>query len=243
MTLLLLARHRMTLILMAVIPAVFLSVVAFTASGQPIPFRLASLPGEVFVEVSQRALSFAFFAVASAGFLVSFLAMNLLQKDKQANRRLIICGHHPLEILAAKLLALLLMVVLIACYVGFFTHAFTPIRHLPMFLVGLVLIGAVYGCYGLIVGGLVDGELEGILLIVLLTNIDAGWLQNPQFYAEAQNQVLIRWLPAYYPSQVAIIAAFTDHSSAGAGLYSLLYGGTLLMVACIVFYYKMRIKR
>lgn len=39
-----------------------------------------------------------------------------------------------------------------------------------------------YSCYGLMVGAISLHELEGIFLIVLLANIDVGWLQNPSYY-------------------------------------------------------------
>ena len=238
-----LVRQRIVLILLIVIPAVFLSLVEFTTSERMLPFLLASLDEEVFIEISEKGISFIFFAVASAGFLVSFLALNLIQKNKEVNRRLIICGYHPIELLISILLSLIFMIVLIAIYVGLLTNFFFSIDHLPMFLFCLVLIGFVYGCYGITVGSLIKGELEGILLIVLLVNIDAGWLQNPLFYAEAQNQAIIRFLPAYFPSQTAIIAAFTDYPSSNASLYSLLYGSVFFTLSILIFFKKMRIKK
>lgn len=243
MTLRMLVRRRIVLILLMVIPAVFLSTVAFTTSERILPFRIASLDGETFVNVSEQEISLIFFAVACAGFLVSFLALNLIQRNSEVNRRLVICGYHPLELLISSLLALFILILLIAVYVGLITRAFAPIEHLGMLTLGLVLTGFVYGCYGLVVGSLIKGELEGILLIVLLVNLDAGWLQNPLFYAEAENQVIIRYLPAFFPSQSAIIAAFTDYSTAGAGLYSLLYGLGFLVLAMLIFFTKMRLKR
>lgn len=238
-----LVRQRIVLILLIVIPAVFLTLVEFTTSERMLPFLLASLDEEVFIEISEKGISFIFFAVVSAGFLVSFLALNLIQKNKEVNKRLIICGYHPIELLISILLSLIFMIVLIAIYVGLLTNFFFSIDHLPMFLFGLVLIGFVYGCYGITVGSLIKGELEGILLIVLLVNIDAGWLQNPLFYAEAQNQVIIRFLPAYFPSQASIIAAFTDYPSSNASLYSLLYGSVFFTLSMLIFFKKMRIKK
>ena len=135
------------------------------------------------------------------------------------------------------------MIVSIAMYIGILTRLFFSIDHFFLLVIGLVLIGFVYGSYGLLVGSLIKGELEGILLIVLLVNVDAGWLQNPLFYAEAQNQIIIRFLPAYYPSQTAIIASFTDYSAINAIFNSLLYGIIFFAIAMLIFYNKMRIKK
>ncbi len=243
MILRMLIRRRIVLILLVVIPAVFLSIVEFTTSERMLPFQLASLDEKVFIEISEKGISFIFFAVASAGFLVSFLALTLIQKNNEVNRRLVICGYHPVELLISILLSLFLMILMIAIYVGLLTNVIFSINHLPMFIFGLVLIGFVYGCYGLLVGSLIKGELEGILLIVLLVNIDVGWLQNPLFYAEAQNQVIIRYLPAYFPSQTSIITAFTDYSASNAGFYSLLYGSVFLILSLFIFFNKMKIKK
>lgn len=242
MILRMLFRRRIVLILLAVIPMIFLSVVEMTTSDRILPFRLASLVGEVFVEVSEKQISLVFFAVAVAGFLVSFLALNLIQKNKDVNKRLVICGYHPIELLLSNLLSLLLMILVIGFYVGALIYSFFEIKHLPLFLTGILLTGFVYGCYGLAVGSLINGELEGILMIVLLVNIDAGWLQNPLFYAEAQNQTLIRYLPAYFPSQISIIAGFTDYDADKAVVYSLLYGFIFLAISVLIFFNKMRIK-
>lgn len=243
MILRMLVRRRIALILIAVIPIVFLSIVEFTTSEKVLPFRLASLKEEVFVNIVEKGISLIFLAVASAGFLVSFLALNLIQKNSEVNRRLVICGYHPVELLISILLSLFLMISFIGIYVGFLTNAFFPINHLFEFILGLMLIGFVYGCYGLAVGSVIKGELEGILLIVLLVNIDAGWMQNPLFYAGAQNQTIIKFLPAYFPSQTAIIAAFTDYSTTKASLFSLIYGSVFLLFSTIIFFFKMRIKK
>ncbi|MDX1762525.1 MAG: hypothetical protein R3218_10255, partial [Christiangramia sp.] len=201
MILRMLIRRKIVIILLLVIPTFFLSVVEFTTSDRILPFQLASLDDEVFINISEKGISFIFFAVASSGFLVSFLALNLIQKNNTVNRRLVICGYHPIELLFSILLALFLVIAFIAVFVGVLTDAFYTIEHLGRFIFGLMLIGFVYGSYGLAIGSLLKVELEGILMIVLLVNIDVGWLQNPLFYAEAQNQIIIKFLPAYFPSQ------------------------------------------
>ena len=152
MILRMLFRRRIVLILLGVIPIVFLSVVEITTSSRMLPFKLASLESEVFIEVSEKQISLLFFAVAVGGFLVSFLALNLIQKNSEINRRLVICGYHPVELLLSNLLALLLMITLISTYVGILTNFFFEIKHFPLSLFGLMLTGFVYGCYGLAVG-------------------------------------------------------------------------------------------
>ena len=243
MILKMLLRRRIILISLIVIPVVFLTVVELTAPTRFIPFRLASLDVSVFIRESLKKIALVFFSVTSTGFLVSLLALNLVQIENEVNRRLVICGYNPFELLISNLLALLLMILSIAVYIGLLISAFVSLRHLPMFIFGLMLIGFVYGCYGLAIGSLIKGKLEGVFFIVMLANIDSGWLQNPMYYAEAHNNAVIRYLPAYFPSQSAIIAAFTDYSGANARFYSILYGTGFLIIALLIFYNKMRIKK
>lgn len=243
MILKMLFRRRVVLLLLIAMPVVFLSVVQLTASAKMILFRLASLDEIVFIEESQKQISLIFFSVTSTGFLVSFLALNLIQINSNVNRRLVICGYHPFELLISNLICLLLVILFIAIYIGLLINAFFSVKHLTMYIFGLTLIGFVYGCYGLAIGSLIKGKLEGVFLIVLLANIDSGWLQNPMYYAEAQNNLIIRYLPAYYPSQSAIIAAFTDYSAANARFFSVIYGSGFLILSLLVFYNKMRIKK
>ena len=53
-------------------------------------------------------------------------------------------------------------------YISLLIILFVPIRHLPMFIFGLMLIGFVYGCHGLAIGSLIKGKLEGVFLILAL---------------------------------------------------------------------------
>lgn len=242
MNLRMLLRRRIVLTLLIVIPFVFLTIVEITSPERVLPFKLATFDDEI-IETTEKAITFVFFAVASAGFLLSYLSLNIIQKNIDANRRLIICGFTPYEVLISKILALILIIFLIAIYIGILSTFYFSINQNWKFITGLVLIGFVYGGYGFIAGSIIKGELEGILLILLLVNIDVGWLQNPILYAEAQNQMLIRFLPAYYPSQTAIIATFTEYSIFWPAIYSFAYGVVLVIISIIIFYYKMRIKR
>jgi hypothetical protein len=243
MTLRMLLRRRIVLLLMAVIPAIFLGVVSLTTPDRPLPFRLASLDEEPVVAIPEEGIHFVFFAVASVGFLLSFLALNLIQKNRHVTRRLILCGYSPTELLISKLAVLLVFILVVASYVGLLTHSLFKTDHLGLFIFSLMSIGFVYGCYGLLVGSLIRGELEGILLIVLLVNIDVGWLQNPLFYEGAQNQEIIRYLPAYFPSQASLIAAFTDYPIWEVVGAAYMYGMGFLLLSLGIYYKTMKTYR
>lgn len=236
MTLKMLVRSRLVLLLLFAVPALFYAVVAATTNDDPITFQLASLgAGEALVTVGKRREALVFIGLAATGLLTAFLAMNLAQKDAQASRRLVLCGYRPAELVAARLAVLSCVVVAVSCVVAGGLRVFFAPERLAGVVAGFALVGWVYGCYGLLVGSLLKNSLEGILLVALLANIDAGWLQNPLYYADAQNQAVIRALPAYFPSQVSMAAAFTSHAVWRPSLGALVYGAALLVAAAAAY--------
>lgn len=236
-----LRRSRIALILMFVIPAVFYTVVFLITTRAPIAFHLASVSKEVFVTVGQRDEGLVFIGLAAVGVLTSFLALHLTQRHADVHRRLVLCGYRTTELLASKFLALLAVIALIGSYIGAVTPLFFHPERFPLVLLGFVMAGYVYGAYGMLIGAIFRRELEGILFIVLLANIDIGWLQNPIYYAEAQNKALIRSLPAYFPSQLSMVAAFSGHSVLGPLLGSLAYGTVLLAAALVLYSRRMKL--
>jgi hypothetical protein len=235
-------RRRIIILLLLVIPSVFYAVTYLTTNLMPFPFQLASVEGEPGLMVPARHIGLVFMGLASTGLLAAFLSMSLIQRNLKATRRLIICGFTTSEISVSKLLVMLAINILVGFYVGSLLLIFFHPERFLIVICGFILVGFVYGSYGLLIGSLLRGELEGILLITLLANIDIGWLQNPIFYAGALNKALIRGLPAFFPSQVSNIASFSDHSIMPAFAGSILYGGILLVLAMLVYWLRMKKK-
>lgn len=236
-------RKKIIPILVIVIPSLFLFVVYYTTTDRLVPFQLAFLKEEVILEISERSTSLLFMAIASVGFISSFLGLSLIQKHRHENRRLILCGYNPGELVTSNLLILAMFIIIVALYTSLILFYFIDIDLYPGLLTGLCMAGFIYGSYGLVIGSIVKGELEGILLIVLLANIDAGWLQNPLFYADAQNKVIIEYLPAFFPSQTSIASAFSSYSTFSAIAYSFLYGIAFLFISMVIFYNKMKLQK
>jgi len=233
-------RRRIVILLLLVIPSIFYAITYLTTNMMPIPFRLAAVEGEPGLMVPARHIGLVFMGLASSGLLAAFLSMSLIQRNVRVTRRLIICGYTTLEISLSKLLVMLAIIIIVGFYVGSLLRIFFRPESFLVVVCGFILVGFVYGSYGLLIGSLLRGELEGILLITLLANIDIGWLQNPIFYAGALNKALIRGLPAFFPSQVSNISAFSDHGISHALAGSLLYGGILLVLALLVYWLRMK---
>jgi hypothetical protein len=179
-------------------------------------------------------------AVVAVAFIAGFAGLTLMQGSIRAQKRLVLNGFPIYQLFLSRLLALLLLIALVSVYTGCIVEAIIHSDRFAGIVTGLALTGAVYGAYGLLIGALWKRSLESVLSIVLLTNIDVGWLQNPIFYTEATNRAVIHYLPGYFPSQVAMVSAFTEASIANATLRAALYFLVLLLTAGAFAYRKLR---
>jgi hypothetical protein len=238
---LMLSRNRTALVLMVILPISFYALVDLTTANRTIVFELASLASDPDIEVSARYEGVTFMGLISVGFISAFLALTLIQKSKEANRRLVFSGYRPIEIVASNLGLLLLVVVFVSIFVVSLLPLFFPPLHIGRVLAGFISVGYVYGAYGFLVGSIWRRELESVLSIILLTNIDVGWLQNPVFYTDAQNRFFIRYLPAYFSSQASMIGAFTNGSIWRLTLASFAYGSTFLTIATFFYWRRMSV--
>lgn len=239
MTLREIVRRRIVILLLLVVPAFFLGLTAFTASRALVNVTLSSIQEDMILPVSAREASLVFVGLASVSLLNAFIGMALSQKDFGAQRRLILCGYHTWEIICGRLAALGLIIPANSLVVASMLLPLFPSERPILLVLGLMGCGWVYGCYGLLVGSAVRRELEGTLLVVLLVNVDAAWLQNPVYYSEARHAQFIRYLPAYFPSQIGLVGAFASDAMPKIGIVvTLLYGSGLLVVTLILYHIR-----
>ncbi len=236
-------RNRAAGVMALVLPLVFFSLTVLTTSTRIVVFELASVSLEPDIELPARTGALTFMALVSIGFLSAFLGVNLVQKYAAGNQRLVYCGFRAAELALAQIVVLGTAMVLLSVYCVCVMLPFFVPKHLATVLAGLILIGFVYGCYGMLIGALWKRELESVISVILLTNVDVAWLQNPIFYADTEHKFILHWLPAYFPGQVAMSGAFTDHAPWGSVLGSLAYGSALLAVAVLVFWRKLRVAK
>jgi hypothetical protein len=243
MTLRELSRGRVALALAAAVPLLFFVVAALVSSRREVPIRLAAAPVTTPLTVDERAQSFVFLAAAAASVIGAFMAASLVQRRVGASRRLVLCGYAAAELIAAKLLVLLGIVGATAVYTGALVLAVVRPQRPGGVLLGLALAGLVYGGYGLLCGTLLRRDLETIFALLMLINVDAGWLQNPIYYAGSRSRWLIEWLPGHYPAQTSFLAAFTQHPLDRTALFATAYGSVLIVLAFVVYSLRMRVRR
>lgn len=243
-----LSRKRLVLALALCVPAVFLAVAFATESNQLARVVLAGA-AERARPVEELDLSLLFVSIASTGLVSAFFAASLIQRQLDANRRLVLCGFRASELMAARLVVLLGIVAAATLYAG---AALEGARRLELFsdprypagvLLGIAMGAFVYACYGLLVGTLFRQELASIFAILVLVNIDAGWLQNPIYYQNARSKWLIEALPAHFPSQVAYLSAFTPEAIGPSVARGLAYGAVFMLAALALYAKRMEVTR
>jgi hypothetical protein len=256
-----LLRRRIAIVLLFVVPALFDGVVLATTASREVEVTLGSLveddeaiktpesapdPFDTALDddgarkVDEQQLSLVFLGAAAVSFLACFLAFNLVHRRRDADARLVLAGYRAHEVLLSKLVVLLGLVAVLAVYETVILRPWVVPRQATVLVEGFFFGGLIYGCLGMLVGAIAKHELEGVFAIVLLTNVDIGWLQNPIYFAHSQRRSLIRSLPGYGPAQLATVGAFTDDAPHGALLRAGLYACAALGCALLAFGLRIR---
>ena len=235
-----LMRQKIVILLMAGIPTIFIFIVQITASGREIFFQLGIAETKTMITATEANVSLIFVAMATIGFLSSFVSLSLVQQYRNVNRRLVLGGYYPAELMLSALAVMIFIIGLLVLCVGFSIRFLFEPMHFGTMLLGMFFNGMIYGGFGMLAGSMINGPLEGTLSVVLLGNIDTGWLQNPLFFSEARNKFIIQVLPAYHPTQISIGSSFTDvpleKSIYTCMLYMLIFFGAAVLIS----YFSMR---
>lgn len=224
-----LLRNKLGLLLLFVIPAIFLAVVEWTSGEGLLPIKLYFFKQVDTLFLDQREISLVFMSAAVGGFLMSYYAILLFQQDFEYFRYGISMGLKPQTFLTSRFGFFFTLTVILAGFITLIMRGMMPFQNIPAAFAGFILLGLIYGAYGGIVGILTKDFMVAILFVVLLANIDAGWLQNPVFYSTSQQSEIIRWLPAFFPCQFIFSSAFSEKFNLWALLMSMAYASILFV--------------
>ena len=233
-------RNKMGMILFFSIPAVFLGAVQLTAGEGTVAVKLYYPEETLQVLLTIRHACMVFAAVAVCGFLSSYYALILFHQDFEYFRFCVFNGLHPGVFLAGRFSFFIVLILFLAAGTTLLTGQLVTVYHPVHMFIGFVLIGIVYGACGGIAGMMTRDFLLAFLCVGLLADIDAAWLQNPVYYSAGQNVELIRWLPAFFPSQMIFAAGFTQDQNPAAVKGSVFYAAILLCILLSVIVLRLR---
>lgn len=201
-------RRPLVLVLLVVVPLVFITRAMSQTTRAP---RRIVAPGGFDVLTDMRALHGASMAAITIAFLTGLIAAFIMNSSRMADRRLVVAGFRPREIVTARLLVLAAataIVVVVSLTVIAFD--FTP-RSWPLFIAGNAMVGAVYGSIGALAGRLM-GLLGATYFMLFSAMLDIGIVQNPMF-VRGDPEGIARLLPGYGPIRVTINGAMTPDAA------------------------------
>lgn len=222
-----LLRNKLGLLLLFVIPTVFLAVVEWTSGKGLLPVKLFFYKRIQELLLDQREISLVFMSAAVGGFLMSYYAILLFHQDFEYYRYCISMRLSPATFVVSRFCFFFTLVMVLAAFTTLIMRGMMNFQNILAAFAGFVLLGVIYGAYGGIVGILSKDFMVAILFVVLLANIDAGWLQNPVFYSTSQETEIIRWMPAFFPCQFIFSSIFSGKINFWALLMSLAYAAIL----------------
>lgn len=224
------ARNRFALVLLVVFVPVWYLVIGAMVPHDPLQFRLRSI--DQLVALDGHDLTLITSGMNAITLIVGFVVLSATRRALSFDRRLILAGFAKLPLVGGKVAASLVVSVAVGVYAAVVLLAYWRTSSVAGIAVGFVLASLTYAAFGLLIGGLVRGDLEGFFLIIMVALTDT-FLQNPLGNPLA-NKPLLAWFPSYAPTQVAASAA-TDHgvSFAMVGL-SLAWTASFILLGLIV---------
>lgn len=222
------ARRPLLIVLLVGLPFFFIT--RSIAATQRLP-REIGLPAGGQVLTNMRDIHGAVMAAITVSFLAGLVGVFVMQSVRQADRRLVVAGFRPLEVLVPRLLVLsaasaLVLVVSLAVT----ALSFAPKLWLA-FAIANLLTGIIYAMLGALAGAVLGG-LGATYLMLFGAMFDLGIVQNPMFGSGAPPTWGVL-LPGYGPGRVIVDAAFSDQFHAWGAL-ALSLGWALALAAAVL---------
>ncbi len=235
-----LRRNMIGILLLFLIPVLFLSTAYLTASYESLPVKLFFFDKTEAIILTQKKISLVFMGAAVAGFLSAFYASTLFYNDRLYFKYCASMGMEPIRFAVSRFSFFVTLAVFLTLFISFILGGILTVNQPLNMFFGFLLLEIIYGAYGGIAGLLSKDYLVALLLILLLVNFDAGWLQNPVFYTNAQSIEIIRWLPAFYPCQLLFTSIFTEQTNAYSYLFGGIYTAVFVSILFIIIFLNMK---
>lgn len=114
-------------------------------------------------------------ALFSTAFLAGLLGVFQIVGAAEADRRLVVCGYRPTEVVGARLVGIGLASMLVSAitYATFAWMSPERVASPALTVLALLLAAVTYALLGVIVGSVLGRELEGSLLLVFVADFDS----------------------------------------------------------------------
>lgn len=173
--------------------------------------------------------------------LMAFLAFSAAHQAGPFDRRLTAAGYPRTPLLLAKATSLLSAAALVALYTTAWTLTVWSPLHPAHLWVGLFTASLVYGAVGLVLALFLPGELEGMVVIFVTSNLDL--LPQSPLVNPNPHGLFGSLLPMYGAMQTCLAAGLAPTTPLRPVAASLTWIGALTLVALLAFRTRTRRRR
>jgi ABC-2 type transport system permease protein len=234
-------RNRLAaLLLVAFVPAWYALMMAMTGH-QKLTFKLFATGQVLSVDGGQLTLISA--GLNAMAMIVGFAIFDAIRKALAFDKRLVFSGFRQINLISAKTLSIGIIAAGVAVYTAGVMLVFwrPSVGGWLAIAAGFTVIALTYGSFGLLLGVLVKGDLEGFFLIIMGGLMDT-FLQNPLGNPLA-NKPVLEWFPSFGPMQFAVGGSFAHKALWGHLALGLLWAVGFALGGLAVFCVKTRSRR
>ncbi len=228
-------RNRFAWILLVAFVPVWYLLLGSMFAHNGAAFRLRSTGTTVVVDGHNLTLISA--GLNSITLLTAFVVFAAVRRARFVDRRLVLSGYRPAALIAAKTSAALVQAVAVGAYAAIVLLFFWRPANAWTVAVTFMLAAATYAAFGLLIGVLVRGDLEGFFLIIMISLLDT-FMQDPVGNPLA-NKPILEFFPSYGPTQFAVAGAFDHRILAGMAVMSLAWTAAFALAGLAVMRLRM----
>jgi ABC-2 type transport system permease protein len=191
----------------------------------------------VIVAVDGHDLTLITAGLSAITLITGFVVLAATRRALPFDRRLVLSGYRPGPLITAKTTAALAVAAAVGAYAAVILLAFWRPAGLWAIAVAFILAAATYATFGLLIGVLVRGDLEGFFLIIMIAMLDT-FLENPVDNPLA-NKAMLEFFPSYGPTQFAAAGAFHHQMAPAMVALSLAWTAAFALLGLAVLRWRM----
>ena len=223
-------RNRLAWVLLVVFVPVWYLLLGSMTPHRGVTFRLRAADAMVVVDGHNLTLITA--GLSAITLITGFVVFAAVRRSLPFDRRLVLSGYRHTALIAAKTNAALAQAVGIGAYAALVMLVFWRPPGLWAIAVTFILGAATYAAFGLLVGVLVRGDLEGFFLIIMISLLDT-FLENPVQNPLA-NKPVLEFFPSYGVTQFAGAGVFHHQALVSMVALSLAWTAAFALLGLVV---------
>lgn len=202
-------------VLLVGLPFFFISLSVAVTPNDPAPVELIENGVRAITILTMPDVHGAIMVPITVAFLAGLAGLFVVLGSAEGDRRLVLAGFGPGEVLTARLGIIVLAAALVSGVSLAVTAASFQPEVWPIFALATLAVAVTYAMIGVVIGPLV-GRIGGLYLMFLLPFLDVGLAQNIMFDAAPPGWA--KWMPAHGAVRVLIDGAFTAGFDETTGL-------------------------